>query len=57
MYESAVNVITVIVNFFFNLILIYFMGLSGAAIATAISHVIYGFTIHHFAAKKLNIII
>lgn len=39
--ESIVNVVTLIINLCFNVILILFVGLEGAAIATAISYYVY----------------
>lgn len=55
LYESLINTITVTANFLLNLVFIYFWGIIGAAIATAVSHVIYGSVIHYFAKKKFDI--
>lgn len=55
--ESVVNVVTVAANFILNLILIIVFGLWGAALATAISHFVFGFTLKYFAKKELQIIL
>lgn len=53
--ESLINLITVAMNFFFNFILIYLFELGGAAVATAISHMIYGLVWQYCVKKKLYI--
>lgn len=54
-YESLINLITVASNFLLNLFLIYVWGLLGAAIATAISHLIFGLMMHCCTKKKLHV--
>lgn len=54
-YESLINLVTVMVNFLLNLVLIYLIGLWGAAIATAISHMVYGYMLQCGIKKRLNI--
>lgn len=53
-YESVVNMITVTANFCLNFLLIHFWGLWGAAIATAVSHMIYGSVLQYYARKGLD---
>lgn len=53
-YESVINMITVAANFCLNIVLICFWGLWGAAIATAVSHMIYGSVLQHYARKRLD---
>lgn len=55
--ESIINTVTVASNFVLNLIFILWFGLWGAAIATAISHFVFGITLKHFAKSKLRITI
>lgn len=54
-YESMINLITVASNFLLNLLLIYVWGLLGAAIATAVSHLIFGLIMHYCAKKELRV--
>lgn len=54
-YESMINVATVASNFFLNLLLISFWGLSGAAVATAVSHLLFGLLMHYCARRKLKV--
>lgn len=54
-YESVINIITVASNFFLNLLLISFWGLLGAAVATAISHLLFGLLMHYCARQKLKV--
>lgn len=54
-YESMINTITVAANFLFNILLIYQFGLLGAAIATAISHIIFGSILKYYVKRKLKI--
>lgn len=53
--ESLVNLSTVICNMILNLFFIYFYGLIGAAIATAISYFVASAVLRYFAKKKLDI--
>jgi O-antigen/teichoic acid export membrane protein len=53
--ESLINMITVAFNFLLNFILISLFGLCGAAVATAISHMIYGIIWQYNAKKRLNV--
>lgn len=55
--ESIINTVTVVSNFVFNLILILGLGLWGAALATAISHFVFGITLRYSAKKELQIIL
>lgn len=54
-YESMINTITVAANFLINLVLIYQLGLLGAAIATAISHIIFGALLKYCVKRELKI--
>lgn len=54
-YESVINLITVASNFFLNLLFIYLWGLLGAAIATAVSHLVFGLIMHYCAQKELRV--
>lgn len=54
-YESVINIITVASNFFLNLLLISFWKLLGAAVATAISHLLFGLIMHYCARQKLKV--
>lgn len=54
-YESVVNMITVTANFCLNLLLIHFWELCGAAVATAVSHMIYGSVLQYYARKRLDL--
>lgn len=53
--ESTINTITIAANFLINVLLIYLFGLLGAAIATAISHMIFGSLLKYCAKKELHI--
>lgn len=55
--ESVVNTITVVSNFTLNIVFIYFMGLSGAAVATAASYLIFGYALWYYAKKELHVTI
>ena len=55
--ESIVNTITVISNFSLNIIFIYIWGLSGAALATAVSYIIFGCALRYYANKELKVAI
>lgn len=55
--ESIVNTITVVSNFSLNIILIYIWGLSGAALATAVSYIIFGCALRYYANKELKVVI
>lgn len=55
--ESIVNIVTVVSNFILNLILILWFGLWGAALATAMSHCVFGLTLRYFAKRELQIIL
>jgi len=54
-YESLVNVITVLINFTFNLAMIYFWGMYGAAAATALSYLVYGFLVDWLTYQYIGI--
>lgn len=53
--ESTVNVITIVSNFIFNVVLINLFGTMGAAIATAASYFVYRTCLKFFVSKKLKI--
>lgn len=55
--ESFVNTITVVANFTLNIVLIFFLGLTGAAVATAVSYLIFGCALRHYAKKELSVMI
>lgn len=55
--ESFVNVVTVLSNFILNIVLILWLGLLGAAVATAASYLIYGYTLRYYTKKELKITI
>ena len=55
--ESFVNVVTVVSNFALNIVLILGFGLLGAAVATAVSYLIYGYTLRYYTKKELKITI
>ena len=55
--ESIVNTITVVSNFSLNIIFIYIWGLSGAALATAVSYIIFGCALRYYANKELKVAI
>lgn len=55
--ESFINLVTVVCNFLLNIILIFWLGLLGAAVATAASYLIYGYTMRHYVKKQLKIVI
>ena len=55
--ESIVNTITVASNFILNILLIYIWGLTGAAIATAVSYIIFGYTLRFYAKRELKVAI
>lgn len=54
-YESYVNVLTIITNFVGNIVLIYMWGMVGAAIATAASYFVFSITLRFFVRTKANI--
>lgn len=53
--ESFINICTVISNFVGNVILIYYMGINGAALATGISYVVFAFLLLCKAKKDESI--
>lgn len=53
--ESLFNLMTVASNFILNVILILWQGLLGAAVATALSYLIYGYLLKHYVKKQFNI--
>ena len=55
--ESLVNVVTVVSNFVLNIVLILGLGLFGAAVATAVSYLIYGYTLRYYTKKELKVTI
>lgn len=55
--ESLFNLITVISNFILNVIFILWLGLMGAAVATALSYLIYGHLLKYYVKKKFGIAI
>lgn len=55
--ESFINLLTVVSNFTLNIILIIWLGLVGAAVATAASYLIYGYTMRHYVKKQFKIVI
>ncbi len=55
--ESFINFVTVACNFTLNVILIVWIGLTGAALATAASYLIYGYTMRHYVRKQLKVVI
>lgn len=55
--ESVINTMTVVSNFTLNIVLIYFFGLSGAAVATAASYLIFGYALWYYAKKDLHVTI
>lgn len=55
LYESFINLITVITNFILNIVFILHWGVHGAALATAISYMVYGIGITYGTKKRLKI--
>ncbi len=55
--ESFINLLTVVSNFTLNIILIIWLGLVGAAVATAASYLIYGYTMRYYVKKQFKIAI
>lgn len=53
--ESIINVLTVLVNFVFNVVLIIPFGILGAALGTAFSYLFFGVTLKHLCKKILNV--
>ena len=53
--ESIVNVLTAVSNFLLNLLFIWLWGMVGAAIANAVSYMIYALTLQYFTQKRLDI--
>ena len=50
--ESFINICTVFSNFVGNIILIYYFGMNGAALATGISYVVFAFLISYMGKKE-----
>ena len=53
--ESKINLFTVVSNFLLNILCIPFLGTIGAALATAMSHFVYGFFLKRETKRKTGI--
>lgn len=56
-HESAVNVMAAACNFVLNFLMIYFFGMMGAAIATAMSYFVFSGLLYHWVKQDLQIVI
>lgn len=55
--ESFLNICTVLSNFAGNIVLIYYMGINGAALATGISYVVFAALLSYMVKKEEHIMI
>lgn len=53
--ESFINICTVFFNFVGNIVLIYYMGMNGAALATGVSYIVFALLLSYMAKKYGNV--